>query len=128
MKTKKCMIILIPAVLITAFMFIAGCATSGKAYHKYIMRGQVLELSGKEAYLCIGSRDGAQVGQELAVYQNIPVRSVNPPVQGTQIYFKRERIGTVRITAIVDEHYARAEIVSGRADKNATVELEPTIE
>ncbi len=61
-----------PKPLVSVFLAVllfsaAGCATMESAGHKYIMRGQVLEVAGDEAYLCIGSEDGARVGQELAV-------------------------------------------------------------
>lgn len=98
----------------------SGCASMGTAYHKYVMRGQILEVTGDEVYLCIGSRDGARVGDELEVVK-FSSAGGNPKAGPM---FRRDKTGMVRITAIVDEHYARATIISGRAGANSVVELE----
>ena len=45
--------------------------------HKYLMRGQVLEVENKTLVLCIGTADGAEVGQELDVVRH--ERSQIPP-------------------------------------------------
>ncbi|RJQ77907.1 MAG: hypothetical protein C4519_12800 [Desulfobacteraceae bacterium] len=53
------------------FIVAAGCAAMGTARHAYIMKGQILEVDGREAYLCIGSTDGARAGQEFPVYRYV---------------------------------------------------------
>ena len=99
-----------------------GCASLDTLRHEYIMRGQILDVTDGQAYLCIGSAHGAQVGQELTVYRftrvatPIPVKG-NPP-------FKKEPTGTVRITEIVNEHFARAQVLTGKAEVNSVVELQ----
>jgi hypothetical protein len=50
------------------FLFVAGCATLKSAEHRYFMKGQILEVSDGQAYLCIGSAEGAKAGQEFPVY------------------------------------------------------------
>lgn len=40
---------------------VAGCASLKSAQHNYIMSGQVLNVTGNEAYLCIGKKGGAEV-------------------------------------------------------------------
>jgi hypothetical protein len=97
---------------------ITGCATLETARHKYIMRGQILEASADGVYLCMGSADGAEVGQELKVYRIVKV----PPIKTIPNY-KREETGTVKITEIVDEHFAKAKILTGEARENYIVEL-----
>ena len=100
---------------------LAGCASLETAGHKYIMRGQILEVDGDTAYLCIGSADGAKVGQELTVYR---VLRIGTPGQRTTVRYERKQAGKVRITEIVDEHMANAKIISGQAKENYIVELE----
>lgn len=99
-----------------------GCAST-QAYHSTIMRGSILESSAGEVYLCIGTRDGATAGQELTV-----VEYVKQPLAGPRSGppFRRQVTGKVRITEVVDEHFARAKVIGGEAAVGATVELETT--
>lgn len=97
---------------------ITSCATLETARHKYIMRGQILEATADGVYLCIGSADGAEVGQEFKVYRFVRV----PPIKSIPNY-KREETGTVKITEIIDEHFAKAKILTGEARENYIVEL-----
>ena len=102
------------------FVVSAGFAGLESLKHEYIMRGQILEVSEGTAYLCIGSADGAKVGQELTVYRFMKTGSPGPK---TQVYFKREETGKVKITEIVDEHMANAKIISGQVKEHDVVEL-----
>jgi hypothetical protein len=74
--------------LITVLLvIIAGCSTMGSLEHNVMMKGQVLDVTDNSAYLCIGSKDGAEVGQEYAVYKFS--RAMNPnPKYSAQPYFK----------------------------------------
>lgn len=117
MKTKP----FIAALLVLSFAIAAGCATAEAVRHQYIMRGQILDVTDGEAYLCIGSADGAQVGQELTVYRF--TRAAPTLLKGGSPAFQREPTGTVRITEIVNEHFARARVLTGRAEVNSVVEL-----
>ncbi len=115
--------ILILSVLAVIFFAVtAECGTLESLGHKYIMRGQILDVTGKMVYLCIGSSEGAEVGQELAVVKFIRIPSPNP-AKSPAPTFKREETGVVKITEIVDEHMAHAKIVSGTAKVNYMVEL-----
>lgn len=80
------------------------------------MKGSIIEAYDSEVYLCIGSKDGASVGQELDVYKIIKTKSKGTP-------FKRVLTGKVKITQIVDEHFAKATVISGKAEKDDIVEL-----
>ena len=101
-------------ILATFVIFlILSCAT---VYHGYLMKGSIIEGSDSEVYLCIGSRDGASVGQELDVYKVIP------GMKATRT-FRQQYTGKVKITEIIDEHFAKATIISGKAEKNDIVEL-----
>jgi len=118
MEKKSAVCILFAVALIFTMV---GCATLETAGHKYMMRGQVLDVSDGMAYLCIGSQDGAQAGQELEAYRFTRLPSAaskqGPPA------FKRERVGAVKITEVVDVHYARAKILTGEVRENDVVEL-----
>ncbi len=106
----------VPLILATFAIFLMfSCAT---VYHGYIMRGSIIEASDSEVYLCIGSKDGATVGQELDVYKLIRVTRARPT-------FRREFTGKVKITEIIDEHFAKAAVISGKAARDDIVELVP---
>ncbi len=101
-------------ILATFVIFLTfSCAT---VYHGFLMKGSVIEASDSDVYLCIGSKDGAAVGQELDVYKVIQVTRARPT-------FRREYTGKVKITEIIDEHFAKATVISGKAEKNDIVEL-----
>ena len=97
-------------------ILLTSCATMGKAYHKYFMKGSIIETDDSNIYLCIGSNDGAEVGQELDVYK---IRTISK----ARSTFQREHTGKVKITEIVDEHFAKAKVISGKAAKDDIVEL-----
>jgi hypothetical protein len=80
------------------------------------MKGSIIETYDSYIYLCIGSNDGAEVGQELDVYK---IRTISK----ARSTFQREHAGKVKITEIVDEHFAKAKVISGKAAKNDVVEL-----
>lgn len=88
--------------------------------HRVFMAGSVIESTATEIYLCIGTSEGAEVGQQLEVVRVTRDTSANPK-QGLR--FKHRKVGTVRIDAIVDEHFAQATIVAGEAEKGDIVRL-----
>lgn len=116
MKSK----LIIPALSIIMFSMITSCATLDTARHKYIMRGQILESTNEEAFICIGSADGAEVGQEYKIYNFIKL----PDTKSNRPNYRKELKGKVLITEIVDEHYAKAKVLSGEARQNDVVELD----
>jgi hypothetical protein len=92
------------ALLVVFLIAAAGCATLESAGHKYIMKGQILDVGDREVYLCIGSAEGAKVGQTYIVYRSIKMQGGLKQ----QISYRRGRVGEVKITEVVDEHYAKA--------------------
>ena len=114
---RKCII----GCLLAWTAIMAGCANLDSARHEYIMRGQILEVSDNEAYLCIGRKDGAEVGQEYTVYnfRKTLLRNEKSP----QFTYIKEKTGTVKLIEIVDEHFAKAKILTGEAKVNDVVEL-----
>lgn len=109
---------LFPLLLLTALL--AACASTGAAYHHYVMRGLVVEVADRDVSICIGSRDGAKVGQQLEAFR-IERHGVGPKGQPT---FERHRTGVVQIAEIFDEHFARATVISGEVEEGNVVELE----
>jgi hypothetical protein len=99
---------------------LSACATNSPTQH-YFMQGQVLSVQDQAVELCVGTSHGAEVGQVLSVYRNEPVRSAP---KSSRTGFKRVPMGQVRIVEVFDEHYARAEIVSGEVHANDTAELQ----
>src|SRR4030067_3731241 len=77
-KSLKSAAFLILATFVIFLM--SSCATMGqKVYHDFIMKGSIIETSDSEVYLCIGSKDGASVGQELDVYKIVKTPSKVTP-------------------------------------------------
>ncbi len=103
------------------FIAVAGCATMKAAEHQYIMKGQILDVSDGQAYLCIGSADGATPGQEFPVYryERLPYTGA----KGQYPSYKREEVGKVKIKEVVDVHYATATILSGDVKVNDSAEV-----
>jgi len=100
---------------------LGGCAEGG-VRHGWIMRGQVLTVDGDVATVCVGSRDGAKVGQVLTV-ERITVKPAPSPKSGSPT-FSRSDIGRVKIIQLYGEHYARAQVVAGSPAINDVVEFE----
>lgn len=115
MKAKVFMSLLCGVLIAIA----SGCAKIDSARHSYIMRGQILDVTDEGVYLCIGRKDGAVVGQEYEVYRFTRVSNFKSPLPT----YKKEDIGTVKLTEITDEHYARAKVIAGEAKIHDIVEL-----
>jgi hypothetical protein len=99
-------------------VLISACATVESGYHRYMMRGSIVDVVDSSVYLCIGSADGAAVGQELNVYKIVET-SANPKTP----VFQKKDVGKIKITEIVNEHFARATVLSGSVGKNDIAEL-----
>jgi len=111
--------LLFVALMMIGLFAVVSCAAMSpkQAYHSIVMKGSIIHTTDVGVYLCIGKKDGATVGQELDVYKITFTGQPKTPS------FKKENIGKVKITEIVDEHFATAIIVSGKAEKNDIVEL-----
>jgi hypothetical protein len=108
-------VLLVALILVGLFMLTSCAAFQQEVYHGIIMKGSIIHTTDDSVYLCVGSRDGAKVGQELDVYK---MNFSTPKKAGT-----RKKTGKVKITEIVDEHFATATVISGKAEKNDIVEL-----
>jgi len=112
---------IVSLLLVILFTTSVGCATLESAGHKYIMRGSVLEVSDGTAYLCIGTDQGAKVGQEFTVKRYV---RTGPPSKGQQPSYKVETVGRVKITE-TESHMAHARILHGDVKGSDVVELNP---
>ena len=111
------------AFLLIFIVAMAGCSKMETAKHEILMKGQILEITNNSAYLCIGSKDGAEVGDQFAVYKF--TRAVNPDsTYDVHPSYKREQVGRIKITEIVDEHMAKAHVLTGEVHPGYLVELE----
>ncbi len=106
--------LLLAILLITA----AGCAALETSEHKYYMRGQVLEVRDGTAFLCIGSEEGAKIGQVFTVHRYVNVE----PRRQAQPHYRIDFVGMVKITEI-ESHMASAKIIDGDIQANDVVEL-----
>ena len=107
--------------LVFLFAMSTGCATLESAQHKYVMRGSVLDVSDGTAYVCLGTDQGAKVGQEFTVYRYVRTA---PAPKGQQPQYKVETVGRVKITE-TESHMANAKILNGDVKVNDVVELSP---
>jgi methionine-rich copper-binding protein CopC len=107
--------------LVILFATTMGCATMESAGHKYVMRGSVLDVSDGTAYVCLGTEQGAKVGQEFMVFRYVKT-AANPKTQQPQ--YRVETVGRVKITA-TESHMAHAKILNGDVKENDVVELSP---
>ncbi len=97
-------------------------SSCGTIYHRVFMKGSIIDTQDSEIYLCIGKKDGAKVGEELNVYK-ITTFAIHRKPEPRIKTFRREYTGKVRITEIIDEHFAKAVVISGKADTHDIVEL-----
>jgi len=108
---------------LAAALLIAGltlnCATGSAVYHGYMMKGSVVSATGSEGVICVGSKDGAEVGQ---VWKTTKV-----DIQGTGKTSKYvwSPAGSVKIVEIIDEHFAKVSVVDGKLEKGYVAELPP---
>jgi len=115
MKTSNMKILL----LVVFGIFLAGCSNTA-FYHKNMMRGQVVEQSTDRTLICIGAKHGAEVGQKYSV---IRFHEQIAPGEGDDPY-TIEKVGTVQITKIVNDHFATVKLISGDIAAKDMVELE----
>lgn len=115
LRSVKLFLLLIAVTILN----ISCAATLERGLHSGLMKGSIVEVSGPDVYICVGTRDGATVGQEFEVY-NIDAK---PMVYKASPNFKKELTGKIRIVEILDEHFAKAVVIFGKADRNSIVEL-----
>lgn len=98
-------------------LILSSCANS-PFYHEHIMRGQIVAFDTNEIVVCIGTKDGAEIGQELDVFR---IALVDTSVEGYE--FDKNFVGKVEIVSVVNEHFARAKVITGDLMKHDVVEF-----
>lgn len=106
--------------LIGAALFAATPVVAQGIGHTWIMRGQVVAIEPTGLVLCIGKSDGAQPGQILDVYR-AEYHPHNP--KANLPAYKRVKVGSVTISEVIDDHFARAQVTEGKLAKHDIVEL-----
>lgn len=107
-------------VLIGAALFTASPVLAQGLAHTWIMRGQVVAVERTGLIVCIGKNDGAEPGQVLDVYRV----TTHPRGPRSRLpSYKRVKVGSVTISEVIDDHFARAQIADGKLAKNDIVEL-----
>jgi hypothetical protein len=101
-----------------------GCSRMESEKHKHLMKGQILDVVDNSVYLCIGSKDGAEAGDQFTVYRFERVVNPNPDYSPERPYYKREAVGRIKIVEVFEEHMAKAIILSGEAKPDYFVEME----
>lgn len=98
---------------------LAGCANSDFS-HEYLMSGQVVSAdNGSGLTVCVGEANGAEVGQVLTAYRIVDTSNTG---EGDSA-FKKVNIGTVKISKLVGEHFAKVTVLNGDIKKHDTVQL-----
>lgn len=117
MNLRRSMLYTVLAIAVT----LVGCVEGG-VHHGAMMRGQILDLDNGTATISVGTQDGVKPGQIFDVqhYTHVFGDSSN---NGASNY-SRSVVGKVQIIEVIDAHYARAQIASGKPSVNDVVELE----
>ena len=115
LKTKISM-----AIAGIAMLAAVPAAAAGVA-HGFFMRGSIVAEQAEGKVVCIGSEDGATVGQVLDVYRTVQIPGPSGKYAGPS--FRREPAGHVRIEHVYDAHFAHVSVVDGTPAVNDIVEL-----
>ncbi len=105
-------------VVVVFGLIVSGCANSDFS-HKYLMRGQVVSVTNNTVVVCVGTSDGAEVGQILNAYRFV----MNDDNDEGADLFKRIDIGQVKINEIVDGHFAKVTVLKGDIKQHDMVQL-----
>ncbi len=97
-------------------LLIVSCAT---VYQGSLRKGSVIGAFDSSVYLDIESKEGVSEGQELNVYKSILYYREQPLMPAA----KGAQTGVVKITEILNNHLAKAVVISGKAEKTDIVEL-----
>jgi len=126
MKPKAMRSGTVVSTVLVILLIAMGCATVWAQgpletmRHKVFMRGQILDVQGGTAYLCLGTEQGAKVGDVLMVRRYV---RVGGGARGGGRY-RVDDIGTVQITEVFS-HMANAKILKGDVKVHDVVDLNP---
>ena len=84
----------------------------------HFLRGSIVHVSGKTAYVSVGNRDRAETGHRLKVY-----RLSRCPALHDEYIHTKHYVGIVSIRRILDDDFAVADILSGRVRRYDIAEM-----
>jgi len=96
------------------FAALGGCAT---AEHT----GRVQDVNDGQAVLRLSSADTATTGQAFEAYRYQRIMYGNPSKQPIPTY-KRETVGCLQVTEVVDSHHAKASVMHGDVEARDLVQ------
>lgn len=105
--------------LILAMVGLLGACSTSSIYHESLMRGQVVQVEEDQVVVCIGNEKGAKPGMSFDVFEVVYEGTI---MEGTDSY-RLEKVGGIEVQSIVDNHFARARITSGKVERNNVIEL-----
>ncbi len=97
--------------------FLSACA-GNPFYHDNLKKCTIIDIDRNELVVCIGNKDGAENGQVFSVYRY----SIQKDDEAYD--YAREYIGKLAIVSVVNDHFARAKVISGAIQKHDIAELE----
>ena len=124
MKPKAMRSGTVVSTVLVILLIAMGCATVWAQgpletmRHRVFMRGQILDVEGGTAYLCLGTEQGAKVGDVLTVRRYVSIGGA----RGGR--YRVDNIGTVQITEVFS-HMANAKILKGDVKIHDVVDLNP---
>ena len=111
---------LVISIIAGPFFLSIGPVIAAETVHTSTMRGLIVGADKSGSVVCIGTADGAEVGQWLKVYHIY--NHVGPNKSSIPMYH-RQVVGHVRIDHIFDEHFAHVRVTDGHPVTNDIVEL-----
>jgi len=98
---------------------LAACSNA-QFYHDHFMKGSVVSVNDDMVVLCLGESDGIEPGTKLNVFTTIFDGAIE---EGTDNNYRGELVGVISIHSVFDQHFARANILSGTVTTADFVDL-----
>ena len=83
------------------------------------MRGSVIRTSENAIVVCLGSDERVEPGTIFSVHRVTYSGSMDADTDS----YSREKIGKIRILRPLNDHFARASIIDGKAEPGDMIEL-----
>lgn len=109
--------LVIPVVVL--FTLILGGCANRQSFHESFMSGVVADVTENGALVCISGQSDIQPGTLLDVYR---LQQGTNTVIHDSLAYQRIHTGQVKVTQVIDEHFAEVTLVKGRIRKHNMVE------
>ncbi len=111
-------------------LIIQACTSIERSFREHVIKGTIVSVEGADIYVRAGLKNGVSEGQEFDVYRIVQpgwiasadTRATENPLPETQPA-QREYTGRIRIVRVEDDHFSRAQTVSGTISVGETAEL-----